>query len=442
MQKFGSGLWRWVKRLIATALLPWAVKITVKIADYVVGDAVATKIRTWESGEGVEAFGAKILYYMANYPMRSTFFVTCAVLAVSAIASAIASWRDDDRKESRGSEVTPSTQDQPPSLGESILKGFPPLNVQLTPSGGKGDRMYLQVKNLDKQQIFHAQCRILHRRNDPNPQRLLTLDLNWERNGNRELEIHNVEICSLYLAHAGQDHANEIEWIEIVGHPESVQSQWAIGNVEPLPEYEVEIIIFGSESKEPYSEQFVICAGRECAIEMVSLTKLKDKKSNIARGIKVHLEVMTPGLRMLWMDRTFLFMHCRVVSPVKTTSIIRVGATLKTSDGKVWLCDCLDDLSQWLLCPDEGADVELESQSLIARFRQSPLVAEVQQGGWLGIQVPFAPTKERLDAITQITITMIDGKEEKHTTKFRSPWPRVERTLIVAKHVRTPNAEW
>lgn len=276
MQKFGSGLWRWVKRLIATVLLPWALKITVKIADYVVGDTVAAKIHTWESGEGLEAFVAKILYYLANYPMRSTLFATCAVLAVSAIASAIASWRDDDRKESRGFEVTP----------------------------------------------------------------------------------------------------------------------------------------------------------------------LKDKKSNIVRGIKVHLEVMTPGLRMLWMDRTFLFMHCRVVSPVKTTSIIRVGATLKTSDGKVWLCDCLDDLSQWLLCPDKGADVELESQSLIARFRQSPLVAEVQQGGWLGIQVPFAPTKERLDAITQITITMIDGKEEKHTTKFRSPWPRDERTLIVAKHVRTSNAEW
>jgi len=299
----------------------------------------------------------------------------------------------------------------------------------------------LQVKNNDDQQVFHAQCRILDRRNDPNPKRLLTLDLNWERNGKRELEIRNGEICSFCVARAGQDRRSEIEWIEIVGSPEPVQSQWTIGNVNPLPEYDVEIIIFGSERKGPYSEKFLICAGRECAIEMISFSKLKSNKSNMARGIKVHLESMIPGLRMLWMERTFLFFHCRVVSPAKTTSIVSVSATLETSDGKVWPCDYLNDLSQWLLCPARGVDIELESQSLIAKFRQSPLVAEVQTLGWLGLEIPFPPTQERLDGITGVAFTLTDGTEQKHTTTLKPPFPGDDQTLIVAKHVRRPNAE-
>jgi len=131
----------------------------------------------------------------------------------------------------------------------------------------------MRGRNLGEKQTFHAQCRVLARRNDPNPQRLLTLDLGWVRKG-RELEIHRGETCSLYVARSGQDRPlRDIEWIEIVGSPEPVQSQWAIGQVTPLPEYDVEIVIFGGENQEPYSEKFTIRAGRECALEMFKLSK-------------------------------------------------------------------------------------------------------------------------------------------------------------------------
>jgi hypothetical protein len=145
---------------------------------------------------------------------------------------------------------------------------FPLPNVELIPSQGQGDRLFLEVHNQDEQQLFNAQCRIVDRRNDPNPKRLLTLDLKWERSVSRELEIRNGERCNLYVAHAGEDRKQEIEWIEIVGSPESVPSQWTIGNVGPLPEYDVQIIIFGSKKKEPYSQEFTIVAGRESALEM------------------------------------------------------------------------------------------------------------------------------------------------------------------------------
>ncbi len=157
------------------------------------------------------------------------------------------------------------TDSLPPAESEY---SFPLPNVELTPSQGQGDRLFLEVHNQDEQQLFNAQCRVLDRRNDPNPKRLLTLDLKWERSSSRELDIRNGERCNLYVARAGQDHNKEIEWIEIVGSPESVQSQWTIGNVEPLPEYDVEVIIFGSKKKEPYSQKFTIVAGRESALEM------------------------------------------------------------------------------------------------------------------------------------------------------------------------------
>ncbi len=149
-------------------------------------------------------------------------------------------------------------QESPPSA-EMIHA----VHVELTPSQGQADRMYLEVENFGEKQTFHAQCRVLARRNDPNPQRLLTLDLGWVRNKARELEIRRGETCSLYVARAGQGRpSRDIEWIEIVGSPERVQSQWAIGQVTPLPEYDVEIVIFGGENQQPYSEKFTIRAGR------------------------------------------------------------------------------------------------------------------------------------------------------------------------------------
>ena len=149
-------------------------------------------------------------------------------------------------------------QESPPSA-EMIHA----VHVELTPSQGQADRMYLEVENSGEKQTFHAQCRVLARRNDPNPQRLLTLDLGWVRNKARELEIRRGETCSLYVARAGQGRTSrDMEWIEIVGSPERVQSQWAIGQVTPLPEYDVEIVIFGGENQQPYSEKFTIRAGR------------------------------------------------------------------------------------------------------------------------------------------------------------------------------------
>ena len=89
--------------------------------------------------------------------------------------------------------------------------------------------------------------------------------------------------------------------------------------------------------------------------------------------------------------------------------------------------------------PNMGADIELEPDSLIAKFRKGPLVPQVQERGWLGLTFPFPPSKEMLDNLSCISVTLTDGGEEKHEFTFNAPWPTDdEKSLIVAKHVRKP----
>jgi hypothetical protein len=100
----------------------------------------------------------------------------------------------------------------------------------------------------------------------------------------------------------------------------------------------------------------------------------------------------------------------------------------------------LENISEWLACPDRGEDVELEPQSLIAKLRKGPLVPQVQESGWLGVVFPFPPKEEILNNISVIHIAAIDGGEEIHEYTFNAPFPiKDERLVIVAKHVRSPH---
>jgi hypothetical protein len=135
------------------------------------------------------------------------------------------------------------------------------------------------------------------------------------------------------------------------------------------------------------------------------------------------------------MDKTFLFLKCRVLSPSKMTSIIRISPSVKTGDGKTWMGDCLESLSDWYLCHDMGADTELEPE-LLAKLKKGPLVPQVQEAGWLGIALPFPPRKETSGSMCSITLALTDGGEETHEFKFDAPWPVDEKSEVIAKHAR------
>jgi hypothetical protein len=44
-----------------------------------------------------------------------------------------------------------------------------------------------------------------------------------------------------------------------------------------------------------------------------------------------------------------------------------MSASVITGDGKVWPCILMADLSQWLLCPERGDDIELEESLSLPR---------------------------------------------------------------------------
>jgi hypothetical protein len=86
------------------------------------------------------------------------------------------------------------------------------VNVELTPSQGQSERQCLEVINKGAKQKFHAQCRILERRNDPNPQRRIVLDLNWWNRSEQRIVLGNGESCNLLIAEAG-DMSDKDGWV-------------------------------------------------------------------------------------------------------------------------------------------------------------------------------------------------------------------------------------
>src|SRR6476620_10293573 len=59
-----------------------------------------------------------------------------------------------------------------------------------------------------------------------------------------------------------------------------------------------------------------------------------DTKEKQVQHVRLFLDRVALGFRMLWMDRTFVFLQCRVLSPNKITSIISIAPSSKPQTGK------------------------------------------------------------------------------------------------------------
>jgi len=172
-------------------------------------------------------------------------------------------------------------------------------NVQLTPSQGQSERMLLAVQNLGPKQRFRAQCRIMDRRNDPNPPRKVTVNLGWEVEGIKDMTILFHESRNLVIAGAGYDPIAGIEWMNILGVSEQPESRWTRGQKENLPEYDLEIRVFGDKSDRPHVEQFTVRPGIHTALEMFKLNQLAEKMGSVKQGyndadLEISFEPMPP----------------------------------------------------------------------------------------------------------------------------------------------------
>ena len=107
-----------------------------------------------------------------------------------------------------------------------------------------------------------------------------------------------------------------------------------------------------------------------------------------------------------------------------------------TQDGKRWECKLIEDLSEWLLAPEQGGDIELESLSLWKRLKEEPLEKELPKKGWLGIEVQATMTEGNLGQLNRIDFGIDDGSGLHHIVSLSSPWPVKDDSIVVAKHVR------
>jgi len=153
---------------------------------------------------------------------------------------------------------------------------------------------------------------------------------------------------------------------------------------------------------------------------------------------RIYVDEISVGLSFL-VDHTYLFLSCRIVSPKKTTGIIRMKPTVLFGTGESFPCVLLEDFSDWILGPVWGDDIEMESLSLWKKLKQQPLVVEVPQDGWLGIVVPRLFTKQELEQISRIDFSIRDGGDIEHLVSLHSPWPALNKDRqVIAKHVRNP----
>jgi hypothetical protein len=159
-----------------------------------------------------------------------------------------------------------------------------------------------------------------------------------------------------------------------------------------------------------------------------------DKSTN---SLRVYLDEITMGIKIGRHEEAVIFILCRIICE-RTTSIVNMSASVITGDGKVWPCILMADLSQWLLCPERGDDIELEeSLSLRKKLRGAPLAAEVQQIGWFGLRITGPDwNADPLAIIQSIILTLVDGRNQKHEFALAQPWTIEPERQIVSKSVR------
>ncbi|MGA8503617.1 MAG: hypothetical protein WB683_18845, partial [Candidatus Sulfotelmatobacter sp.] len=158
----------------------------------------------------------------------------------------------------------------PPILAVSPREEYFPVHVEFEPSEGQFDKMYLRINNRGHAQMFEVQCKVIERRNDPNPQHRVTIPLSWEHPHGRALYLLTGQSGNVLVASAGENRSSMMGWMKLESASSTLgpESRWNLPSKEPLPEYDVEITVLGQQSNQPRSEYFTVRAGKSCAIEM------------------------------------------------------------------------------------------------------------------------------------------------------------------------------
>jgi hypothetical protein len=165
----------------------------------------------------------------------------------------------------------------PTKLEHPALAQGENLDVSLAPSSGPSDKMLLAIKNNGKKQKFHAACKTIARRNDPNRLLQKTYDLPREIHALRHSTIARGESRNLLVATADTDQKNQTEQVQLIersanGEKKPVEwSRWTKRQHTP-PEYDLEVPVFGEGDCGPHTEQFTLkCDGNTAALEMVPM---------------------------------------------------------------------------------------------------------------------------------------------------------------------------
>lgn len=156
-------------------------------------------------------------------------------------------------------------------------RATPPIAIELHPSCGPSDEMFLALINNGKREKFHAQCTTLARRHDPNRLFQKTYDLPWEGHSYRHATIVRGESRNLLVATADENLQNQTEEVcltERTAGGDKKTAEWSRWNRnESGPEYDIEVSVFGEGDATPYRERFTLkCGGKVAALEMYRTT--------------------------------------------------------------------------------------------------------------------------------------------------------------------------
>lgn len=195
-------------------------------------------------------------------------------------------------------------QSLPPILPVLQREEYFPVSVEFEPSEAQSDKMYLRITNRGRAQMFEVQCKVIERRNDPNPPYRVTIPLSWEHPHGRALHLLTGQSGNVLVASAGENRSTMMGWmrLESASSTPGPESTWNLTPRELLPEYDVEITVLGQQSDQPQKECFTVRAGKSYAIEMYHpLVKIESPAEGQVFGkreIQVRGSVTIPRARI------------------------------------------------------------------------------------------------------------------------------------------------
>lgn len=139
----------------------------------------------------------------------------------------------------------------------------PHLRLELSPSYGPALNLVLAVTNRGKTGQFFAKCTPVALRNSPNELSIRTVALQWENCNNHEITIPKYSTENLIIAKFWTDYKTMLGEMSLWGltakGPGQFEwSRWNISPEEKLPEYDLEIRIFGEMVSKPHVAKFTL----------------------------------------------------------------------------------------------------------------------------------------------------------------------------------------